>query len=67
LIDGLAARPKDGRAHGVDVFESVETYEQFVQSRLVPAMSKVAEAKGLDMTKIGGPEVTITEVHRVVH
>jgi hypothetical protein len=58
---------RDGRAHGVDVFDSVEVYEQFVQSRLLPAMGKVAAAKGLDMSAIGGPEVTITAVHRVVH
>ena len=30
-------------------------------------MSKVAAAKGLDVSEIGEPEVTITEVHRVVH
>jgi hypothetical protein len=58
---------KDGRAHGVDVFDSVEVYQDFVQSRLIPAMGKVAAAKGLDMSKLGEPEVTITEVHRVVH
>ena len=58
---------KDGRAHGVDVFESVESYQQFVQSTLMPAMSKVATARGLDVSNMGEPEVTITEVHRVVH
>jgi hypothetical protein len=58
---------KDGRAHGVDVFDSVEGYQDFVQSRLMPAMGKVAAAKGLDVSKLGEPEVTITEVHRVVH
>jgi hypothetical protein len=57
---------KDGRAHGVDVWESVEAYEQFVQSTLLPAMGKVAVAKGLDPSKMGEPEVTITEVHRLV-
>jgi len=58
---------KDGRTHGVDVFDSVEVYQDFVQSTLMPAMGKVAAAKGLDMSKLGEPEVTITEVHRVVH
>ena len=58
---------KDGRAHGVDVFDSVELYQDFVQSRLLPAMGKVAAAKGLDVSTLGEPEVTITEVHRVVH
>ena len=36
---------KGGRAHGVDVFDSVEAYQQFVQSTLMPAMGKVAAAK----------------------
>jgi hypothetical protein len=57
---------KGGRAHGVDVWDSVEAYQQFVQSTLVPAMGKVASARGLDPSKVGEPEVTITEVHRLV-
>jgi hypothetical protein len=44
---------RDGRAHGVDVWESVEAYDQFVQSTLVPAMGKVAAARGLDPSKDG--------------
>jgi hypothetical protein len=57
---------EDGLAHGVDVWESVEAYEQFVQSTLMPAMGKVAAARGLDPSKMGEPEVTITEIHRLV-
>jgi hypothetical protein len=57
---------KGGRAHGVDVWDSVEAYQQFVESTLVPAMGKVASARGLDPSKMGEPEVTITEVHRLV-
>jgi hypothetical protein len=57
---------KDGRAHGVDVWDSVEAHDEFVQSMLMPAMGKVAAARGLDLSKIGGPEVTVTEVHRLV-
>jgi hypothetical protein len=53
--------------NGVDVFDSVETYQQFVESTLMPAMGKVAAARGLDVSNMGEPEVTITEVHRVVH
>ena len=34
---------KDGRSHGVDVWDSVEAYRQFVQSTLVPAMGMVAD------------------------
>jgi len=57
---------KDGRAHGVDVWDSVEAHEQFVLSTLMPATGKVAAARGLDPSKIGEPEVTITEIHRLV-
>ncbi len=57
---------KGGRSHGVDVWDSVEAYHQFVQSTLLPAMGKVAAARGLDPSKIGEPEETITEVHRIV-
>jgi len=57
---------KDSLAHGVDVWDSVEAYEQFVQSTLLPALGKVATARGLDPSKLGEPEVTITEVHRLV-
>jgi hypothetical protein len=32
----------------------------------MPAMAKVATARGLDPSKMGEPEVTITEVHRLV-
>lgn len=57
---------RNGRTHGVDLFDSVDAYRQFVQSTLMPAMGKVAAARGLDMAKMGPPEVTITEVHRLV-
>ena len=56
----------DGRAHGVDVWDSVEAHQQFVESTLMPAMGKVAAARGLDPSKMGEPEVTVTEVHRIV-
>jgi hypothetical protein len=55
---------KDGRVHGVDVWESLDAYQLFVESTLVPAMGKVAAAKGVELT--GGPEQTVTEVHRLV-
>ena len=57
---------EDGRAHGVDVWDSVEAYQQFVQSTLVPAMGKVAAARGLNPSNVGAPEEKITEVHRIV-
>ena len=57
---------KDGLPRCVDVWDSVEAYEQFIESTLMPAMGKVAGARGLDPSKMGEPEVTITDVHRVV-
>jgi hypothetical protein len=57
---------KDGHFHGVDLWDSVEAYQQFVQSTLVPAMGRVAAAQGLDPSKMGAPEEKITEVHRLV-
>jgi hypothetical protein len=57
---------KDGRSHGVDVWDSVEACQQFVQSTLMPAMGKVAAVRGLHPSKMGEPEVTIAEVHRLV-
>jgi hypothetical protein len=45
---------KDGRAHGVDVWDSVEAYEQFVESTLMPAMGKVAAGQCLDPSKLVG-------------
>jgi hypothetical protein len=48
------------------VWESIEAHDQFVQSTLMPALGKVALASGLDLSKLGEPNVTITEVHRLV-
>jgi hypothetical protein len=58
---------KDGRAYGLDVFESAESYHQFVQSTLMPAVGKVAAARGIDPSQMGEVEETITEVDRLVH
>jgi hypothetical protein len=33
---------------------------------LALAMGRVAAARGLDASKMGKPEVTITEIHRLV-
>ena len=57
---------KDGRAHGVDVFELGRCLSAIRPVNAVPAMGKVAAARGLDMSKMGEPETTITEVHRLV-
>jgi hypothetical protein len=55
---------QDGRAHGLDVWESVEAHNAFVESTLMPAMGKIATERGIDLSV--GPETTITEVHRLV-
>ena len=57
---------RDGRAHGVDVWDSVDAFEEFVQSKLMPALGKVALSRGLDASTLGKPDVTITEVDRLV-
>jgi len=57
---------KDGRSHGIDLWDSVEDHDTFIQSTLLPAMAKVASARGLDPSSMGQPEVTVTEVHRLV-
>jgi hypothetical protein len=58
---------KDGRVHGVDVWESPEDFQTFVESTLQAAMAKVAAACGIDLSQAGEPEFSITEVHRLVH
>jgi hypothetical protein len=58
---------KDGRVHGADVWESAEAYQKFMESTLQSAMGKVAAAHGIDLSQAGEPEMSITEVHRLVH
>ena len=58
---------KDGRVHGVDVWESAEAFQTFTESTLQPTMGKVAAAHGIDLSAAGEPEMSITEVHRLVH
>src|ERR1700759_4817372 len=58
---------KGGRAHGIDVWDSVEAYERFLESTPLPAIARAAPAMGLDPAELGQPEVKITEVHRLVH
>lgn len=57
---------KDGRVHGVDVRESAEALQKFMESTLQPAMGKVAAAHGVDLSQVGEPEMSVTEVHRLV-
>jgi hypothetical protein len=58
---------KDGRVHGVDVWESAEALQTFMESTLQPATAKVAAAHGIDLSQAGEPKISITEVHRLVH
>ena len=57
---------KDGRVHGVDVWESAEALQKFTESILQPAIGKVAAAHGVDLSQAGEPEMSVTEVHRLV-
>ena len=56
----------DGRVQVVDVWESAEAHQKFEVDRLGPAMGKVANARGLDMSQFGEPKMTMNEVHMVV-
>ena len=47
---------KDGLAHGVDVWDSVEAYEQFVQSTLMPAMGKVLRQRASTRQRWANPK-----------
>jgi uncharacterized protein YciU (UPF0263 family) len=56
---------KDGHVQVVDVWESAEHHQRFTESRLMPAMTKVAAANGVELPE-GEPDVSVTEVHRLV-
>ena len=56
---------QDGRVHIVDVWDSQQAHDDFVESRLLPAMGKVAANKGFDLAAAGPPETVITEVRAV--
>ena len=57
---------QDGRVHILDLWDSAEAHQRFAESRLMPAMGKVAAARGFDIAAAGAPELTYTDVHRVV-
>jgi|ERR1700677_2102142 hypothetical protein len=58
---------KGGRVHGVDVWESLEDYERFGESTLMPALGKITAERGIDLSRLGETKVTVTEIHRLVH
>ncbi|MCU1599344.1 MAG: hypothetical protein JWO22_53 [Frankiales bacterium] len=57
---------QDGRIHIMDVWESRQAHQEFVEARLLPAMGKVAANQGFDLEAAGPPDTVITDVHRVV-
>jgi hypothetical protein len=57
---------KDGHVHIVDVWDSEQAYQQFLDTRLNPAVAKVAAARGLDMSQMPEPENHITTVHGMI-
>ena len=57
---------KDGRAYGVGVWESAAAFHTFSESTMQPAIAKVAVARGIDLSQAGEPEISITEVRRLV-
>jgi hypothetical protein len=57
---------KDGRVHIVDVWDSPEAHQRFVESRLMPSMGKVAAANGFDIEAAGPPDTVVTDVTRAV-
>jgi hypothetical protein len=56
---------KDGHIHIFDVWESVELHDKFAESRLMPAMGKIAAASGFELPGTQ-PQSAVTEVHRLV-
>jgi hypothetical protein len=54
---------ENGRARVVDVWESAEALGTFRQNRLMPAIQKVAEGRGIQLTQ---PETSVTEVASMV-
>jgi hypothetical protein len=57
---------EDGRVHIVDVWESAESHQKFIEERLGPAMAKVAAQRGIDIAQAGQSESSVTEAHYVV-
>ena len=55
---------EQGRARVVDVWESQADYQRFAESRLLPAMQKVAAQNGMQLEQPPAPE--FIDVHAVV-
>jgi hypothetical protein len=57
---------RDGRVNSVDVWDSVEAHDLFVESTLMPVLGKLAAARGIELSRFEGPEVKVTQIHRLV-
>jgi hypothetical protein len=57
---------QDGRAHIVDVWDSVQDFEAFNKARLEPAVARVMERNGMTMEGAPEPETSILDVHAIV-
>jgi hypothetical protein len=57
---------EDGRIRVVDVWDSREAYEEFQQSRLMPAGEKVMANRGMQLPDMPQPDMSILPVHGVV-
>jgi hypothetical protein len=53
-----------GRSRIVDIWESEDDYQRFAQSRLGPAMQKVAEQHGMQIKS--APDSVVAELHDVI-
>jgi hypothetical protein len=58
---------RDGAAEAVDVWESRQQFDSFVEQRLMPAFGKVAERNGLDPQAFaGGPGPDVYDAEDLV-
>jgi hypothetical protein len=66
MVIHTAGRTEDGVFQVVDVWESREAHDRFVQDRLVPAINSVMQDAGMD--PVDGPprDQTIYEAHNVM-
>ena len=55
-----------GRIKVVDVWESEEQHDDFVEARLRPAIATVFARRGIDPTSMPQPEDIVYEAHDVV-
>jgi hypothetical protein len=56
-----------GQVHIFDIWESESDYREFAESRLGPAMAKVAQERGVTLpTPAGDAQESTVDAHRVV-